>query len=266
MQVGFHKGYIQLNNINIGMLAMILPYIVSRLIISQTVNKALMFGLVFSLIASGLASRRSIFLLFLLAPIITLLTVKLSGLHHNYVGARVMKIYLIILAIVFLTFFWMYKIDREMLSGLLERLFSAFVFGEENIRYVQNENLMHHWAESPILGSGFGGLIDVVRAKGRPWNFETTYTKLLFNAGLVGTVLLVSSFLFHLKVAIDGISSHKDSQFLIPLIVAFLSISVAAITNPFFSSFDFLISLSIIPLVINSKVLKNRGGSRNMNR
>jgi O-antigen ligase len=108
-------------------------------------------------------------------------------------------------------------------------------------------------SEHFFWGSGFGGVADVVRSDERPWTFELTYSRLLFNGGLIGFGLLMLFYLAYLILALRKIRQSFHAPIYISLLTGFLSVSIASVSNPYMSSFDFLFVLSIIPLILNSK-------------
>ena len=75
----------------------------------------------------------------------------------------------------------------------------------------------------------------------------------LFNGGVIGFGLLMLFFLVYLLLVMRKIRQSEHAPVYISLLTGFLSVSIAAASNPYLSSFDFLFALSIIPLILNTK-------------
>ena len=72
LQVGLHDGYVQINNVNIGMLTFILPYLLSRLMLSERKDRHALvtLGLIVSMAAALIASRRVVMVLIFITPLL----------------------------------------------------------------------------------------------------------------------------------------------------------------------------------------------------
>jgi hypothetical protein len=114
---------------------------------------------------------------------------------------------------------------------------------------------MAAFADSHFWGSGFGGLTSVIRSDDRPWTFELTYSRLLFNAGTLGIGILLLFFSTYLLLTLRKIRRSSSAAIHVSLLTGFLAVLIAAASNPYLSSFDFLFALSIIPLILNTRDL-----------
>lgn len=254
LQVGVHDGYVQMNNVNIGMLTFIIPYLLGRVILEQSGSRRLLiFGLVVAVISALLASRRIVLLLFVLAPLITYVTSVFAGQRDKKTGRQVLAFYLILIIIAVLSYWGAALWSPELGEGFSGRVFDIFKKDPESERQLQHQGLIDGFLNQYLLGSGFGGTIDVIRSDERPWTFELTYSRLLFNSGLLGFVLLCVFFVFYIFIGIKKIRSSRHKKLYIPLMVGFFSVLIASASNPYLSSFDFLFVLSIIPLILNTR-------------
>ena len=93
----------------------------------------------------------------------------------------------------------------------------------------------------------------MIRSDERPWTFELTYSRLLFNAGLLGMGLLLLFFCTYLLLTLRKIRHSAHASIHVSMLTGFLTVLIAAASNPYLSSFDFLFALSIIPLILNSR-------------
>ena len=126
---------------------------------------------------------------------------------------------------------------------------------DDGARLSQADLLFKAFIEQPILGSGFGGTIDLIRNAERPWIFELTYLQMLFNFGFLGILGLASLFYF------QYVKIHRNSkdEFLFnpvekSMACGFAFLLLGAISNPYFGSFDFLLTIGVLPFLAS----KNR--------
>ena len=140
--------------------------------------------------------------------------------------------------------------DLVDINGFLDRLLDGLATDENSPRQLQFTALMQGFYDNPIIGTGFGGIASVTRSE-TPWNYELIYIKLLFHSGLLGTVALVSIIGFYTLKAIKLCKLDRSNYSInVSLIIGFLSILIATLTNPYLGSFDFLLALAVPPLVI----------------
>ena len=253
LQVGLHPGYVQLNNVNIGMLTFILPYLVSRVLLEEKRSAWLFVGFAVAVLSAILASRRAVMLLVFIAPAVACAIAaaagKLSPLHRR--RAAVFYAWSMLLA-AFSSWLFM-KWGGDHFDSFATRLLDAFAADRDDPRPLQHASLVDAFVERYVWGSGFGGLTSVVRADDRPWTYELTYSRLLFNSGLVGISSLIVFFASYLYLAIRKIRKLARAPVYISLLVGFLSVLIAAASNPYLSSFDFVFCLSVIPLILNTR-------------
>lgn len=254
LQVGVHDGYVQMNNVNIGMLTFIIPYLLGRVILEQSGSRRLLsFGLVIAVISALLASRRIVLLLFVLAPLITYVIGVFAGQRDKKTRRQVLAFYSILI-IIAASSYWLASLTNPVLvEGSSGRVLDIFKNDPESERQLQHLGLIDGFTNQYLVGSGFGGMIDVIRSDDRPWTFELTYSRLLFNSGLLGIVLLGLFFTYYVFLGIKKIRNSRHKKVYIPLMVGFFSVLIASASNPYLSSFDFLFALSIIPLILNTR-------------
>lgn len=255
LQVGLHHGYVQMNNLNIGMLTFIVPYLLSRLLLGERKDQHafLLLGLVVALISAILASRRVVMVLLLITPLLAFVITVLAGRATHRQQRRFVQFYSLPLLAAgigsWMVFYWGF----DFLDGFMARVLSAFTTDPDAPRPLQHAALMAGLSDSYFWGSGFGGLTSVIRSDERPWTFELTYSRLLFNAGLLGVSLLTLFFSAYLFLTLRKIGHSGHASIQVSLLTGFLSVLIASASNPYLSSFDFLFALSIIPLILNTR-------------
>ena len=261
--IGVHDGYIQMNNINVGMYCFLIPYLFASILIEgRSVGKLTIFAFGLSIVGVLLASRRIVLVLVFLAPLLTYATLRLTGGPRARVFGRCIRSYVVFLLFGASFLIWLYEYNQVIFEGLTHRMTEIFAVDPHSERQKQHLALVAGFLDYPVFGSGFGGLVEIIRSVERPWTFELTYSKLLFNSGLVGVISLAvffGTFLLHLFSRIRA--THSNQLTFVPLLVGFFSVILAAGSNPYLSSFDFLFVMSVIPLMLNlnASVVVGRG-------
>lgn len=249
LQVGLHSGYVQMNNINIGMLTFIVPYLLCRLLMTRQPAWWLLLALGVALMSALLASRRIVLLLVFLVPLVAFGLTAMAGQLKQFRSWRFMRFYgwLLLLGVLCLPL-----LSQWDLSGFSNRVLNVFSTDPNAPRTVQHAALLEGFSHYYVWGSGFGGETPVIRSEERPWTYELTYSRLLFNSGLLGISLLVLFFASYTFLALRKIRRSSHAPIGIALMTGFACMALAAASNPYLSSFDFLFSLSILPLILNT--------------
>ncbi len=257
LQVGLHSGYVQMNNVNIGMLTFIVPYLLSRVLLCERNERQtwLLLGLVVGVVSAVLASRRVVLVLLVITPSLAFTLTVLAGHAKQRHLRRFVKLYTYPLVIAGAGSLLLIYGGFDFLDGFSGRVASAFTTDPDAPRPQQHTALMAAFGDSYFWGSGFGGLTSVTRSDERPWTFELTYSRLLFNAGLLGMSILLLFFCMYLFLTMRKIRRSADASIPVSLLTGFLTVLIASASNPYLSSFDFLFALSIIPLILNTRDL-----------
>lgn len=251
--VGLHEGYTDVSADNINSLFFIIPVIYIMAVAKQkSINYSkisiycILVLCMFVALASG---RRALIILMLIVPVIYEIQKKLflSKCDNKTTALNYFPILI-------LWGFPFFLLGALYLSGLIEMdsLFENFtsLVDTDNERAVQLGSLLNGFYDKYLLGSGFGGSVDVIRSYDRPWMYELSYFQLLFNGGLIGSGLLFSLFaVYYIKalMAVRRFDGFKTEA--LALLVGVVIFCIAAGSNPYFSCFDFLFLLGIFPLL-----------------
>lgn len=253
MQVGIHPGYTQMNNVNIGMLVFIVPYLLSRVLYGPRTGFLLILALLVGLLSAVLASRRVVLVLFIITPALVFGMALFTGRLSRRCYLACTTFYAFVAVAVLGGGILLGLGDFALLEGFLGRLASAFDVSPDAPRPAQHAALISGFSEHYLLGSGFGGIADVIRSEERPWTYELTYSRLLFNSGLLGVLLLGGLLIAYFLAALRKIRNSVHAELYMAFLCGFLAMVIAAASNPYLSSFDFIFAFSLIPLILNSK-------------
>lgn len=247
LKVGFHDGYVQLTTQNIGSLFFIIPYLISlqfRKEVFKLNNKYTKISLLLSLTIAIFSGRRALWLCIFLTPILilvySLLQQNFSQIKKNY--RKFIFVQLFFGSFVLFGIFQTDVFDSPTITHL-KNAFSA-----EDERSIQKSYLLDGFENYTIFGSGFGVGAGYVRNDKAPWLYELTYHQILFNFGIVGSLLILILILVYIILIIENINFYKDNS-IIPfsILIGITSFAVGAYSNPYFGSFDFLIYISMLP-------------------
>ena len=257
LQVGLHRGYVQMNNVNIGMLTFIVPYLLSRVLLGERNEHHtwLLLGLAVAVVSAVLASRRIVMVLLVITPLLAFALTVLTGHARQRHLRRSVQFYTFPLVIAGAGSLLLIYGGFDFQDGFVGRIAGVLTTDPDAPRPQQHAALMAAFADSYFWGSGFGGLTSVVRSDERPWTFELTYSRLLFNAGLLGMSILMLFFCSYMYLTLRKIRRSAHASIFVSLLTGFLTVLIAAASNPYLSSFDFLFALSIIPLILNTRDL-----------
>jgi hypothetical protein len=251
MRIGFGDGFIQITSQNIGVMFLIAPYLLSlqfRADAGKSNSMLTKLALVLSLILVAVSGRRALWIVAALTPCTILMLSRLTG-SYGLMKTRGRRFLLACAAasVAGLSVLWILPESAQDVGSII-RLKQAF--SSEDERTIQKPYLIDGFMKSPVLGSGFGGYAGYQRNDLRPWTYELTYHKLLFNTGIVGAMFLLTLFSLYLLLVIRLLRRFKDGS-AIPfgLLVAFCSLLVGAYSNPYFGSFDFLFFVGLLPFL-----------------
>lgn len=116
-------------------------------------------------------------------------------------------------------------------------------------RVVQFKSLMFGWSEKPIFGNGTGVNAGVVRSN-IPGVYELSYVAMLFERGIIGTLVFVLQYLILMYWSIQSLKKGKiDCKYILSLIIAVNLFMIANATNPYLGAFDHIWFL-FLPFVI----------------
>jgi hypothetical protein len=249
MQAGFGNGYIQISSVNIGVMFLIAPYLLSlqfRADAGKSNSPLAKLALVLSLILVVVSGRRALWLVVALTPCtILLLSVLTDGYNLMKAGRRRLLLAGVAAGVLGLSTLLILpegRLDAGVISGLQQS------FSSEDERTIQKPYLIAGFMRSPVFGSGFGAYAGYSRSDERPWTYELTYYRMLFDLGIVGMTVLGLLFSFYFFKVLRLLRQFKDGSAVpFALLVAYCSFFVGAYADPYFGSFDLLFFVGLLP-------------------
>lgn len=263
LRIGIHEGYIQNAAHHIGMLAFIFPYLFSLFIFGSQHRKRLVnISLLMSFIAILLSSRRAIYIVILITPFFVIflhcLTTDNLKSKSTY---RIIRLCIILFVLSSISVYLFYINYTDVFNGFVERGQAAINQFNTNslhrsIRSIQTESLIRGLSESPVLGSGFGGVTGVARGS-EGWLYELSYHTLLFNVGALGfaVFIVITAMLFIRLIYVLKVKSSLNKFNCIAIMSGVFGMYIISYSNPYISSsFDFIFVNFAIPFALLKEI------------
>jgi hypothetical protein len=113
-----------------------------------------------------------------------------------------------------------------------------------------------------VFGRGLGTFNPTfIRSVEKPWHYEVTYVRLLWQIGLGGLLIYITASALSLyKAALLCVKNEELLCSVGPFVVAFICVLVAAVTNPYFESFKTM-WMFFLPLAVSNWVSLHCGAS-----
>lgn len=249
LKVGIHDGYVQIIAHNIGMLLFIVPYLLVTALRTDGVqeNRWLVWlALAAALITAALSGRRALWIVTAVTPFLMWVFALATGTSTRIKAFPLFSIGVLVIIVIAILFPLIFLSEDTLLY--LNSAFSA-----EDERSIQKRYLIEGFWEMPLFGSGFGGLTEYVRSEESPWLYELSFHQILFNFGLVGSVLLTLSFSYTFTKAVRTIKANvaPEKNGVVSVLFGACGLLIGAYSNPYLGSFDYLLVLGFLPLVIS---------------
>lgn len=250
--VGLHDGYTHIVSRNVTSYSFIIPFLLSYVIVEKRkINRYVYVVLYLSLLALVLSSRRMIVLVVLAVPLLCVIfNLIVTHKFDQKLVYKVLFLYLTILSMFFVFFVFGNYLDLMSISGLYDRFVEVFSYDGTSPRQLQFTSLLNGFLEYPLMGSGFGGEANYVRSEELPWAYELTYVKLLFNAGVIGTLLIIILFcVYFYKAVVACRYNNVNYAINFSLLISFVCLLIMYASNPYIN-FDLLFVWGVLPLII----------------
>ena len=248
LSIGILEGYARINSINIGPLFLIVPYLLTLLFVPErrfghpTLSLFTLFVCLALVAASG---RRALWLVVVLTPFTVLAVSLLTRAFWLVPKGRRYALALCCAATSFAPLAISAMPGAED-AAVVEHVADAF--SAEDERSIQSGYLISGWSRVPLIGSGFGAYAGYKRNELRPWSYELTYHRMLYNMGLIGTTVLIALFVFYFASVIHTARRDPDlAPSATAMVVGLLSLLMGAYSNPYLGSFDYLFLLGLLP-------------------
>lgn len=254
LRLGLHEGYMHITTENITSLFFIVPYLLvlqfrkDAGVLNNWTTKLSFF---LSFLLAAFSGRRALWLCVIMTPFLILgMSFYLSNMKNIKIKLKNTTYVLFFIGIIAVFFI---ATSESLEIPTLTHVKEAF--SAEDERSIQKGFLLNSFLDYPFFGSGFGVGAGYQRSENRVWLYELTYHQLLFNFGLLGTILLLFLYLSFFYFIIDNLKKNRPND-IVPfgIFVGIMSFAIGAYSNPYFGSFDFLIYIAMVPYLASFKV------------
>lgn len=241
-------GYWQITTNNIGALFVVLPYLVAVQFRTDAPRSWLTtLALLLAIITAAASGRRALWLVMAMTPCLVLALSIITGTLERFRPWSRRLLYSYAVVAVVGAVLLVSTPENANSLGYINHIQEAFSAVDE--RTIQKPYLIQGFAESPMLGSGFGAAAGYLRDWERPWaGYELTYYQMLFNLGAIGMGAMLALFGTYFVLVIRRFHRAPDGT-AVPfgLLVAFVSLLLGAYSNRYFGSFDLLFFAGLLP-------------------
>lgn len=130
---------------------------------------------------------------------------------------------------------------KKVISYIIEKFNTSADAGhvDNGVRILQAEALIEGWLEKPIFGHGLGAYTPkCIRSDTMVWAYEYTYLAVLFQKGIIGTIVYFGFFIVIIIKMIKSVKYEVYSRsIVIPFILGFISILIATAADPYLTTF-----------------------------
>ncbi len=216
-----------------------------------------------------LSGRRALQIILLISPFMTFFTIQLFKkqvrLKEMYGAMRywVPKVLFVALILMGVAYIAIPDFLKTLLSNF-EYAYDIIDNDKENERTDQFYSLINGWISSGVLfGAGNGASVEVIRSEEMPWAYELTYVYLLFSTGIFGVLFYFAWFGWGLIRIVHETDSRPDLLiYLASFVSGVFGISIAAMSNPYISKFDYLWIIFLPHLLAGAVKYQGRGFGR----
>jgi hypothetical protein len=228
-------------------------------------SAGLLIVIIVSVIASLLSGRRALWVVIGLAPFITaVFSLMFPTVERRFVLKRLMKSFLFCMLLSVPILLVIQRFGNLNLSSISSSLIAGFTFTGDNLSVAERDRhdqyfaLIESWSDSPVLGSGLGGVASIIRSDEHPWSYELTYVALLFQVGFLGLAaygLGIFWMLTHCwRIVAKG---GPYARFICAHFVGLCSFLIANASNPYLAKFDYMWVIFLPIAMINANLISH---------
>ena len=201
-------------------------------------NKYIVLLVALSISLILLSARRISWLLVLALPFILVFIFNYCGIKSNVVK-KVIKVSVPLVLLLGVLIFYLY--DWNIVIAQFNSSFEMEMDESNYVRAMQFKSLTDDFLNYPIFGRGQGFVSAFISTQESPSEYEMTYSYMLGAKGIIGALIIFSSYSIILLKSVKAIRVNESlAGLLLPPIFGLLCVAIMSITNPYLNKFDFL--------------------------
>jgi len=264
--LGISEGTVEYRLYNMNTVIYGFPFLLALILLPKELRFCNKFWNRLTLITLGLtfitlliSGRRAFWVIVTISPLVIFVIYRVAGLANPFK----VKSFFYLAVFVLLSLLIGDLVFELRFDQYIGNILAGFDFGDvsnvaASARAEQFYALLHGWMENPLLGAGHGAAAPgSIRSAEHPWAYELTYLALLFQIGLIGSIIYASAvFWIYVKsIRFVHIRPRAAAMFL-PLLVGLTCFLIANATNPYLMKFDYLWTIFLPVGVLNAYLLQ----------
>jgi O-antigen ligase len=268
--IGVFEGTLEYNLFNMTTVIFGFPFLLALIflpknlsIVNKFWNYLALLALMLALITLLISGRRAFWVISLVSPLVIFVIFRMSGLANPF-KLKPLFFGIVLMSSIFLIGAVVFELNFE---SILYGVLAGFDFGDSlnlsaSARAEQFYPLLHGWMDNPLFGSGHGAAaLGSVRSEEQAWAYELSYLGLLFQIGLIGSIIYFSALLWTFIKSIRFVRTNpKSSAMILPLLVGLTCFLIANATNPYLAKFDYLWTIFLPVGILNAYLLRTSIG------
>ena len=269
--IGFYDGHIRYALYSISSLLFLVPFLLSALVlwprdIEPPVSRRwLWIAFLISVPPVFLTERKILWLLVLATPFMALALRSILPVENKRATRKIARRTVLgivgIGVVLLLVLRFALNFDFAVISNLIGDALNLSSGTSEDVvvRKGQYVAMMSEWANSPLLGTGLGGVASYVRNDEQPWTYELSYVALLYHTGIIGVLIYAAGIIWTYWNSFLVIRTDRMlGLYMAPILVGTTCFLIGNATNPYLEKYDYLWVLFLPIAIINLWMLQRR--------
>ena len=267
--IGFYQGHIQYALYSISSLLFLVPFLLAALVLwpeemrPPVSRRWLWVAFILSIVPVILTERKVLWMLVLASPFMGLaIRWFLPAASRAATRSIAMRAGIGIVSsalVLLLVLRFAVNFDFSTLTNLIGEAFNFSSGASEDVvvRKAQYIAMMGEWANTPLIGTGLGGVASYVRNSEQPWTYELSYIALLYHTGFIGLLLYSAGVVWTYVNSLFVIRTDRRlGVYMAPVLVGTTCFLIGNATNPYLEKYDYLWVLFLPIAIINFWLLQ----------
>lgn len=249
--------YLKFTLPNVATSIFFLPFI-ACLALNERTRPTLLLALIGLFLIALTSGRRAILVTSIAGPLLAYLC-TIGARRSTHIPIPTIIMLLAVIATFSLLFFNLWP------EYVASRITSIFDFTEDKSNIERNLQFTALWdgfTSSPIIGLGAGAVAEYTRSDEMPWAYELYYVSMLFQYGILGTLLYTAGIAYLILFLILQIRKKGRKSFEFYYLAGFLSFLIASATNPYIAKFDYMWTIFIPVALMNYSLLEKTSNAQ----
>jgi len=266
--IAFYEGHIAFVLYSISSLLYLVPFLLAALVLwpeelrPPVSRRWIWIAFILSIVPVILSERKVLWFLILASPVMALglrlLLPAKSRIATQKIAKRTVIGMLASGVALLLILRFALNFDFSILVNLVTDAINVNSGTSEDVivRQAQYTSMMSEWANSPLIGTGLGGVASYIRNAEQPWTYELSYVALLYHTGFIGMLIYSAGILWtYVQCYFVLRTDEKLGLYMGPVLIGTTCFLIGNASNPYFEKYDYLWVLFLPVAIINIHLL-----------